>query len=100
MRIATYTKGHQRHVGVVSKDGLTVQALDIDPALAEQGVLGLIDAYGELSRLKGLGRGAATQLDTVKLLAPITRPRRNIFRLEERRVGKALVSKCNSRWWP
>ncbi|AEC20824.1 5-oxopent-3-ene-1,2,5-tricarboxylate decarboxylase [Pusillimonas sp. T7-7] len=79
MRIATYTKGHQRHVGVVSKDGLTVQALDIDPALAEQGVLGLIDAYGELSRLEGLSRGAATQLDTVKLLAPIPRPRRNIF---------------------
>src|SRR5690606_16550130 len=79
MRIATYIKDQQRHVGVISEDGLSVQALDVPSALAEQGVLGLIDAYPKPSELAGLGRAAATALDTVTLLAPVPRPRRNIF---------------------
>lgn len=79
MRIATYMKGQQRHVGVVSEDGVTIQALDVDPALAAQGVLGLIDAYGDPSELAKLGRADATPMAAVKLLAPIPRPRRNIF---------------------
>src|SRR5690606_3117320 len=79
MRIATYIKDQQHHVGLVSEDGLTVQTLDVDPALAEQGVLGLIQAYGESSRLAELERATAIPLDTVKLLAPVPRPRRNIF---------------------
>lgn len=79
MRIATYIKDQQCHVGVISDDSLTVRPLDIDPARAQQGVLGLIDAYNEPSGLAKLGCGAATPLDSVKLLAPIPRPRRNIF---------------------
>ncbi|NYT85173.1 fumarylacetoacetate hydrolase family protein [Pollutimonas harenae] len=79
MRIATYIKDQQHHVGLVSEDGLTVQALDIDPALAKLGVLGLIEAYGDSSGLAELGRGSPTPLDAVKLLAPIPHPRRNIF---------------------
>lgn len=79
MRIATYVQDQQRRVGIVSDDGLTVQALDVAPELAEQGVLGLIEAFGQTAQLNGLGRGAATPLDSVQLLAPIPRPRRNIF---------------------
>lgn len=79
MRIATYTKGQQRYVGVVSEDGQTVQALDISPAIAEQGILGLIDAYGDTGALAKVKRGEATPLSSVTLLAPIPRPRRNIF---------------------
>jgi len=79
MRIATYVQNQQRHVGVVSEDGLTVQALDVPAELAELGVLGLIQHYGEAAQLEGLGRRAATPLDSVQLLAPIPRPRRNIF---------------------
>lgn len=79
MHIATYIKDEQRHVGVVSEDGLTVQALDIAPALAEQGILGLIDGYSDSSQIAGINRAAATPLNSVKLLAPAPRPRRNIF---------------------
>lgn len=79
MRIATYTNGQQRFVGVVSEDGQTVQALDISPAIAEQGILGLIDAYGDTGALAKVKRGEATPVSSVTLLAPIPRPRRNIF---------------------
>ncbi|CAM3947707.1 fumarylacetoacetate hydrolase family protein [Bordetella muralis] len=80
MRIATYTKDQQRYVGVVSDDALTVQALlDIPPGTTEQGVLGLIQAFADPARLATLNRAAAVPLDSVKLLAPVPRPRRNIF---------------------
>jgi len=80
MRIATYTKDQQRHVGVVSDDALTVQALlDIPPGTTEQGILGLIQAFADPARLATLSRAAAEPLDSVKLLAPVPRPRRNIF---------------------
>ncbi|OZI43276.1 fumarylacetoacetate hydrolase family protein [Bordetella genomosp. 4] len=80
MRIATYTKDQQRHVGAVSDDALTVQALlDIPPGTTEQGILGLIQAFADPARLATLSRAAAVPLDSVKLLAPVPRPRRNIF---------------------
>ena len=79
MRIATYMTGDQRRVGVVSEDGLSVRALDVAAAIAEQGVLGLIETYGEQSRLNQVGLGDATPLASVKLLAPIPRPKRNVF---------------------
>lgn len=79
MRIATYSNGQQRFVGVVSEDGQTVQALDVSREIAEQGVLGLIDAYGTASALAKVGRGEAVPLAALTLLAPIPRPRRNIF---------------------
>lgn len=80
MRIATYTKDQQRYVGVVSDDALTVQALlDIPPGTTEHGVLGLIQAFADPARLATVNRAAAVPLDSVKLLAPVPRPRRNIF---------------------
>lgn len=79
MRIATYEQDQQRRVGVVSEDGLSVQALDVAEGVAALGALGLIEAYGDASQLASLSRGAATSLDSVQLLAPIPRPRRNIF---------------------
>ncbi|OZI50816.1 fumarylacetoacetate hydrolase family protein [Bordetella genomosp. 4] len=80
MRIATYTKDQQRYVGVVSDDALTVQALlDIPPGTTEQGVLGLIQAFADPARLATLNRAAPVPFDSVKLLAPVPRPRRNIF---------------------
>ncbi|KAA0892660.1 fumarylacetoacetate hydrolase family protein [Pusillimonas sp. ANT_WB101] len=79
MRIATYMKDQQRYVGVVSEDALTVQALDVAPETAEQGVLGLIEAYGDQARIAKLAHATAIPLSSVKLLAPIPRPRRNIF---------------------
>ncbi|NYT60226.1 fumarylacetoacetate hydrolase family protein [Alcaligenaceae bacterium] len=79
MRIASYMQNQQRYVGVVSEDGQTVQALEIEPKLARQGVLALIDACEDPSGLSKLGRAEPTPINSVKLLAPIPRPRRNIF---------------------
>ncbi len=79
MRIATYIKDQQRHVGVASDDGLSVQALDVAPEIASKGVLGLIEAYGEHTHVAELARAAAIPLDSVTLLAPVPQPRRNIF---------------------
>jgi len=79
MRIATYLKDQQRFVGVVSDDGQTVRELDVPSDIAEQGALGLIDGFNDVSTLGKRVRGDAIPLTTVKLLAPIPRPRRNIF---------------------
>ncbi len=79
MRIATYMKDQQRYVGVVNEDGLTVQTLDVAPETAKQGVLGLIEAYGDQARITELAHATAIPLSSVQLLAPIPRPRRNIF---------------------
>lgn len=79
MRIATYMKDQQRYVGMVSEDGQTVQELDVPREIAEQGVLGLIDGFNDVSTLANRVRGQAIPLASVKLLAPIPRPRRNIF---------------------
>lgn len=79
MRIAAYVQNGQRFVGIVGEDGLAVQALDVPADVADLGVLGLIEAHGSASAVNTLERGAATPLDSVQLLAPIPRPRRNIF---------------------
>ena len=79
MRIAAYVQDEQRRVGIVSDDGLAVQALDVPADVAKLGVLGLIESYGEASQIAALKRGAAMPIDSVQLLAPIPRPRRNIF---------------------
>lgn len=79
MRIAAYVQDQQRRVGIVSEDGLTVQALEVPTEIAHLGVLGLIESHGETSQIGSLKRGSATPIDSVQLLAPIPRPRRNIF---------------------
>lgn len=79
MRIATYSIGQEQFVGIVTEDGQTIQALDVPQDIASEGVLGLVTAYGEAGALNTLGRGEAMPLASVKLTAPIPRPRRNIF---------------------
>ena len=79
MRIAVYVQDQQRRIGLVSEDGLTVQTLDVPAEVAERGVLGLIEHYGDLPQLAAVKRGDPVQVRSVQLLAPIPRPRRNIF---------------------
>lgn len=79
MRIAVYVQDQQRRVGLVSEDGLTVQTLDVPAQVAELGVLGLIENYGDITELAAVKRGEPVQVSSVQLLAPIPRPRRNIF---------------------
>ena len=79
MRIAAYVYDGQRRTGVVSEDGLTIQTLQVPAEIAERGVLGLIESYGDTAALQNLELGEARPIDSVQLLAPIPRPRRNIF---------------------
>jgi 2-keto-4-pentenoate hydratase/2-oxohepta-3-ene-1,7-dioic acid hydratase in catechol pathway len=72
MRIATFQDGGQQKTGLVSDDGQSIRPIAIDSALA------LIE---RLARGEGVpaASGAAVPLASVHLLAPVPRPRRNVF---------------------
>ena len=78
MRIATFRHAGRTQVGLVSPDGLQVQPLGLAPGAAELGALSLIEAA--TAGQAGPGPvGAALALADVQLLAPLPRPRRNLF---------------------
>ena len=78
MKLATYIHQGQQQVGLVSSDGRSVQALLLTAQECEAGVLALVDR--QVNRLGFPDISAnSVPLDQVKLLAPIPRPRRNIF---------------------
>ena len=78
MRIATFRHAGRTQVGLVSPDGLQVQPLGLAPGAAELGALSLIEAAA--AGQAGPGPvGAALALADVQLLAPLPRPRRNLF---------------------
>ncbi|MYN13406.1 hydrolase [Pusillimonas sp. TS35] len=79
MRLATYLYQKQRHVGVVSDDGASVQALDVSADVAEHGVLGLVELAAQGTVIQTIARSERIALADVTLIAPIPRPRRNIF---------------------
>lgn len=65
------------HAGCLSADGRSVEPFDLPAAQAALGALPLVEA---LVRGEPLPRtGAPIALDAVRLLAPLPRPRRNIF---------------------
>jgi 2-keto-4-pentenoate hydratase/2-oxohepta-3-ene-1,7-dioic acid hydratase in catechol pathway len=72
MRIATFQDGRQQKTGLVADDDQSIQPIGIASALA------LIE---RLARGEGVppASGTAVPLAQVRLLAPIPRPRRNIF---------------------
>jgi len=76
MRIATYLHQGVRHLGAVSDDGLSVVKFD-HPA-GDSGVLPLIEAAAAGRALPPLA-GPAVPLAEVQLLAPLPRPRRNLW---------------------
>jgi 2-keto-4-pentenoate hydratase/2-oxohepta-3-ene-1,7-dioic acid hydratase in catechol pathway len=71
MKYATYRYEGRVHVGLVANDGLSVTPLSLDG----HPVSDLHDVLG----LKAEPTGSSIAIDTVELLAPIPRPRRNIF---------------------
>ncbi|QIM52474.1 fumarylacetoacetate hydrolase family protein [Hydrogenophaga crocea] len=73
MRIATFIHQGQRRVGQVSADGLSVTAFALPPEQAALGALALIGAATPATE------GAAIALSSVRVEAPIPRPRRNIW---------------------
>jgi 2-keto-4-pentenoate hydratase/2-oxohepta-3-ene-1,7-dioic acid hydratase in catechol pathway len=78
LRIATYLHEGRLHVGLVSADGLRLTPLAVSPEEAATGALGLIER-----RAQGLAlppaAGADVAIEAVRLLAPLPRPRRNLW---------------------
>jgi 2-keto-4-pentenoate hydratase/2-oxohepta-3-ene-1,7-dioic acid hydratase in catechol pathway len=77
MKIAAFTYQGQTQVGRVSADGQAVEPFHLPAEQAALGALPIVEAQAS-----GLGMpatGAAILLPQVKLLAPIPRPRRNVF---------------------
>ena len=78
MKLATYVYQGQQQVGLVSSDGLSVQSLLLTPQECAAGVLSLVDRQVSRSVFPEISANSVP-LDKVKLLAPVPRPRRNIF---------------------
>lgn len=77
MRIASFILNGSQEVGLVSADGATVAPLAFDAErkrLGAQAVIDLLAAGGELP-----ATGAALPLAEARLLAPLPRPRRNLW---------------------
>lgn len=77
MKIAAYRYQGQPGVGRVSADGQLVEPFQLAAAEAALGALPLVEAQAAGRPLPATG--APIRLDQVQLLAPIPRPRRNIF---------------------
>ena len=81
MRLATFDAGRGPRVGIVSADDTLVPVADLMPEAPED-MLGLIAAGDALhARLRDVASRAqgGAKIATVRLLAPIPRPRRNVF---------------------
>lgn len=76
MRYATFVHDHRTHVGRISADGQSVTPLALPDA--ERGVLSLVERTVAGQAMPEVG-GAAIALSQVQLLAPLPRPRRNVF---------------------
>lgn len=77
MRIATYRTQKRIEVGVVSQDGSAITPFDIPPQRAAGGLLALLEGDQALQPLRDVDHPLNSS--EVELLAPIPRPRRNIF---------------------
>ena len=74
MRVATFSVGGERRIGVVDASDRSVAPFNIPAGEAEQGIVALFDKDGALPATL-----SPIALDRVTLEAPIPLPRRNIF---------------------
>jgi 2-keto-4-pentenoate hydratase/2-oxohepta-3-ene-1,7-dioic acid hydratase in catechol pathway len=77
MKVALYETGGRVLLGGLSPDGISLRAFELAPDAVARGALALIEASPE-GGLPATGTNAVP-LASVRLLAPIPRPRRNIF---------------------
>ncbi|MDB5914191.1 MAG: hypothetical protein JWP22_2866 [Ramlibacter sp.] len=77
MKIAAYRYQGQAGVGRLSADGRQIEPFQLSAAEAALGALPIVEAHAAARPLPATGMAIA--LDQVQLLAPIPRPRRNIF---------------------
>jgi 2-keto-4-pentenoate hydratase/2-oxohepta-3-ene-1,7-dioic acid hydratase in catechol pathway len=78
MRIATYNRDGVSRVGLVSADGKTVQPLQMAPQAVVRGALDLIETLAAGGVMPPFD-GAPVAVDSVRLQAPLPRPRRNLW---------------------
>ena len=77
MRIATYWHEGKREVGLLSAGGNAIAPLLLEPAARDTGALALIESLA--AGLPLPQTGAPLPLSSVRLDAPLPRPRRDIF---------------------
>lgn len=77
MRIAAFQYEGTPGAGIVSQNGETIQPFDLSPSERALGALSIIERSARGEALPPIG--AALALSSVRLTAPIPRPRRNIF---------------------
>ena len=78
MRIATYLYQGRQQLGRVCADGQQLTAFDLSPAETERGALALVERAAAGQPLPAT-TGAPVALADVRLLAPLPKPRRNLF---------------------
>ena len=78
MRIAAFVIQGQTQVGQVSPDGQTITAFDLSPEQHALGGLSLVDAHVKGQPVPA-SKGPAHAINSVTLLAPVPKPRRNIW---------------------
>src|SRR5690606_29443156 len=80
MRFASYSEPPSGpcRVGVVSADGQSVTRLNLPDAEAARGVLAVVDLASQGQDIQAL-MGETSPVSAVQFLAPVPRPRRNIF---------------------
>ena len=104
MKLASFQYQDQRYVGLVSKDLKMVTPYQLSPEKALSGALAILDLIAENQELPSLGESIA--LSDVCLLAPIPKPRRNIFcvgknyldhvkEIKDSKLGEAQGSMAN-----
>lgn len=107
MRLATFLHHGQPRVGRLSDDGLQIQPLQLPAADALRGVLPLIEAAAE-GRPLPADEGEPLPLAGLQLLAPLPRPRRNVWcvgrnyhaHAKELQASVFKDSAANAESWP
>lgn len=77
MKIAAYLDQGRPGTGIVSSDLLTILPLQLPSAQLERGALAVVELQS--AGLPMPATGAPLAIEAVKLLAPLPRPRRNLF---------------------
>lgn len=104
MKLAAYQYKSDQYVGVVSDDLQTVTPYQLSQEAAQRGALGIIEMMADGQTLPAMGQAVA--LKDVCLLAPIPKPRRNIFcvgknyldhvkEIKDSKLGEAQGSMAN-----
>ena len=104
MKLAAYQYKSDQYVGVVSDDLQTVTPYQLSQEAAQRGALGIIEMMADGQTLPKMGQAVA--LRDVCLLAPIPKPRRNIFcvgknyldhvkEIKDSKLGEAQGSMAN-----